>query len=113
MKELVESSSTAAAQPFWVAATQPHYLNQAVVAPTPCAWRYAHLGEHLSPCDRAGHPYGGWVRAYSSSDLEALARTLESPLDDLAPDEPTVHDAYRYALNCELDFFSAPPETAA
>jgi len=40
-------------------------------------------------------------------------RTLESLLDDLAPDEPAVHDAYRYAMMCELDFFSAPLETAA
>ncbi len=35
---------------------------------------------------------------------------LESLLDEIASNSPAVHEAYRYATQCELDFFSAPLE---
>ena len=40
--------------------------------------------------------------------LGLVKRSLHLLLDELAEDTPKVRDAYRYAMQCEVDFFSAP-----
>ena len=77
-----------------------------VAAMTPCMRLYAFLGQSLAPAEE-GNRYREWVETYSSAEFEALATGLESLLDELAEDTPSVADAYRYAMRCELDFFES------
>ena len=81
---------------------------ETVAAMTPCMRLYSWLGKRLRVDLRPGHPYAKWIETYSSAGFEALARELESLLDRLADDRPAIHDAYRYAMQCEVEFFTAP-----
>lgn len=78
-----------------------------VAAMTPCMRLYAWLGQQLSSRQGEPHAYCDWVAAYGSADFEQLAVRLERLLDRYAPDTPNVADAYRYAMQCEHDFFEA------
>jgi thiaminase/transcriptional activator TenA len=86
---------------------------ETMAAMTPCMKLYTWLGQQLAPALRPGHPYERWIQTYASPEFEHLASDAERLLDEVADDAPAVHDAYRYAMQCELDFFSAPLEPAA
>ncbi|MDX1623602.1 MAG: TenA family protein [Gemmatimonadota bacterium] len=75
---------------------------------TPCMRLYAWLGQELEEHDHPGNPYHEWIRTYGSEEFAGLADEMESLLDELAEDTDAVRDAYRYAMVCERDFFSAP-----
>ena len=81
-----------------------------VAAMGPCMRLYAYLGTELAPYRRPDHPYHEWISMYSSDDFQSLAKDVDSLLDALAEDSSEVRDAYRYAMQCELEFFSAPLE---
>jgi thiaminase/transcriptional activator TenA len=72
---------------------------------------YSWLGKALRPSLRKGHPYARWIETYSAPAFEALAAELERLVDRLAEDSRATRDIYRYALQCEVEFFSAPLET--
>jgi hydroxymethylpyrimidine/phosphomethylpyrimidine kinase len=80
----------------------------ALAAMTPCLRLYHHLGSELGRGGIPEHQYAGWIRTYSSPEMGAQAARLEALLDRLAADTPAVGEAYRRAMSCELDFFSAP-----
>ena len=81
-------------------------LEETIAAMTPCMRLYAYLGAKLQPRSRPQHPYLRWISAYSSTDFEELAARLEGLLDRLCTDSTLVRSAYRYAMECELNFFS-------
>ncbi len=81
---------------------------ETVAAMTPCMRLYAWLGKALHAEEKPGNPYHRWIETYSSDDFEALARELEGLVDRLCEDGTRIRDAYRYALQCEVEFFSAP-----
>lgn len=87
-------------------------VDEITAAMVPCMRLYAYLGAELAPFRRADHPYLEWITTYSADDFQSWARDVESLLDALADDSPQVRDAYRYAMQCELDFFSAPLENS-
>ena len=68
---------------------------------------YAWLGQELARNGVPDHAYADWIRTYSSSEFENLARRLEDLTDRYATSSQTVEAAYRYAMQCELDFFNA------
>lgn len=78
-----------------------------VAAMTPCMRLYAWLGQQLACRPWEPHAYSDWVLTYGSTDFEQLAVRLERLLDRYAPDTTAVADAYRYAMQCERDFFQA------
>lgn len=80
-------------------------------AMTPCMRLYAYLGEELKGKDVPENPYRDWIQTYASPDFTALAQELEAMLDELGESTATIRDAYRYAMECERDFFSAPMES--
>jgi thiaminase/transcriptional activator TenA len=80
-------------------------LGEILAGMTPCMRLYAWLGGNLAP--GSGGPYQKWIDTYSSPDFHALAARIEILLDRNASDTPTVRDHYRYAMQCELDFFQA------
>jgi thiaminase/transcriptional activator TenA len=82
-------------------------LAEIVAAMTPCMRLYAYLGGELVRTCRPQHPYRRWIEAYSGEEFQGLADRLEVLLDRLGVDWAAVRDGYRYALQCELDFFTA------
>ena len=82
-------------------------VGQIMAAMTPCMRLYAYLGQELAREDHSQNPYREWIETYSSDEFEALAVELESLLDELAEGTHSVSLAYRYAMRCELAFFSA------
>ena len=76
-------------------------------AMAPCMRLYAYLGQDLAG-DRGGdNPYGHWIDTYSSAEFGALAERLETLLDREPQITPAIDAAYRYAMDCELNFFDA------
>jgi len=82
-------------------------VGEIMAAMTPCMRLYASLGQELALGDHSQNPYRGWIETYSSAEFEGLAAELESLLDQLAEGTHSVSQAYRYAMRCELGFFSA------
>ena len=81
-------------------------LGETVAAMTPCMRLYAYQGSHLAAKSHPQHPYRRWIESYSGADFERLAVRVEALLDRLGADTRPVRDCYRYAMQCELDFFS-------
>ena len=81
-------------------------LGETLAAMTPCMRLYAYLGGELVSKCSGRHPYRGWIEAYSSEEFGRLATRLEALLDRIAEDTREVQESYRYALQCELNFFS-------
>jgi thiaminase/transcriptional activator TenA len=81
-------------------------VGEIMAAMTPCMRLYAYLGQELAREDHSQNPYREWIETYSSEEFEALAAELESLLDQLAEGTYRVSLAYRYAMRCELGFFS-------
>lgn len=88
-------------------------VGEIMAAMTPCMRLYAYLGQELALKDHSQNPYRDWIETYSSPEFEALAAELESLLDQLAEGTHRVSQAYRYAMRCELDFFSASLDEGA
>jgi thiaminase/transcriptional activator TenA len=82
------------------------------VAMSPCMRLYAFLGQQLAQTERPEHVYSNWVRTYSSPDIEDLVQQLERLVERYASDTPSVRAAYRYAMECERDFFQAAWEAS-
>lgn len=78
-----------------------------LAAMTPCMRLYAFLGQQLARRSNRTLAYREWVDAYSSADFAYLAVRLERLLDRCAPDATVAARTYRYAMQCELDFFQA------
>ncbi len=101
---------------FLLACAWHRSLEEVLAAMTPCMRLYAFLGkELLRRIGGAGkvkvHPYGRWITAYSGPDMQDLADHIDSLLDRFSKDTPAVREVYRYAMQCEVDFFSAAMET--
>ena len=103
-------AATSAYTDFLLRVAWHNSLAEIIAAMLPCLRLYCHLGAELSASLRPDHPYGEWITTYSSDEFKELCSRLESLLDEVASDSPAVRHAYRYAMQCELDFFSAPLE---
>jgi thiaminase/transcriptional activator TenA len=82
-------------------------LGETVASMTPCMRLYAYLGGELVPKISQLHPYRRWIETYGDGEFGRLADRVETLLDQMGADTKEVRDRYRYALQCELDFFSA------
>lgn len=85
-------------------------VGEIIAAMTPCMRLYAYLGRELEGNAITENPYKEWIRTYASTDFTALAEELEGILDEMGEISPEIRDAYRYAMECELDFFASPLE---
>ncbi|MEM1311764.1 MAG: TenA family protein, partial [Cyanobacteria bacterium P01_H01_bin.153] len=77
------------------------------IAMSPCMRLYAYIGQSLAQQGIPDHLYSDWVRTYSSDDFEPLAAQLEAIADQYSPDNQLVAETFRYAMQCEYDFFDA------
>lgn len=82
--------------------------SEIMAALTPCMRLYSFLGQSLAAESGKKGKFGDWIDTYSSDAFAEVVRVLENLLNKLGEDTPETADAYRYALECELEFFSAP-----
>ena len=92
---------------FLLATTWTYDTGITVVAMSPCMRLYAYLGQQLAKQNTSEHQYFDWIHTYSSRDFEDLAKQLEDLADRYASDTQLVRSTYRYAMECERDFFQA------
>jgi len=107
LKNVEPSPATSAYTDFLLRTAWTAEAGEIMAAMTPCMRLYAHLGQRLATEDHSQNPFRNWIATYSAQEFEALASELESLLDQLAEDRRGVAGTYRYAMRCELDFFSA------
>ncbi len=107
LETVLPNPTTLAYTDFLLATAWHRSLGELLAAMTPCMRLYAWLGQQLAPSAAQPNPYERWIRTYSAPEFERLATCIEELLDRHAADAPDVRDAYRYAMECELAFFSA------
>jgi thiaminase (transcriptional activator TenA) len=79
----------------------------------PCMRLYAFLGQQLAQPTIPTHQYSDWIRTYSSDEFTPLAQQLADLAEQYAKPTPLVQSTYRYAMECERDFFQAAWESHA
>jgi thiaminase/transcriptional activator TenA len=92
---------------FLLATAWTYETGITVVAMSPCMRLYAYLGQQLVQLKPPEHQYIDWIRTYSNQDIENLSQQLEQLADRYISDTPLVRATYRYAMECERDFFQA------
>jgi len=92
---------------FLLATAWSREIGITIAAMTPCMRLYAWLGAQLAQRQRPPHAYSDWIQTYASPDFEQLAVCLERLLDRYTPDNTAAASTYRYAMECEYDFFHA------
>ena len=86
-------------------------VDEIVAAIAPCMVLYAFIGRKLAEDYNRESKYIDWINTYSGEDVQKLAKEMENLLDVVTKDTEEVRDAYTYAMQLELDFFSAPLES--
>ncbi|MGB3533646.1 MAG: TenA family protein [Microcoleaceae cyanobacterium] len=77
-------------------------------AMTPCLRLYAFLGQSLAQSQTSTHEYSDWIKTYNDAAFEQLAQQLEDLMSRyITHQETEASSIYRYAMECELDFFEA------
>lgn len=71
----------------------------------PCMKLYAFLGKSLAQAGIPDHDYADWIATYSSDEFEPLVQQLEQLTEKYSRLSLTTRSTYRYAMQCELDFF--------
>ena len=92
---------------FLLATAWSQEVGVTAVAMLPCMRLYAFLGQELAKHGIPDHLYSDWIRTYSSEQFEPLAEQLADLAECYASLSPVVQSTYRYAMQCELDFFEA------
>lgn len=110
LENAVPHSSTLAYTDFLLRTAWHESVAEVLAAMVPCLRLYAFLGSELYRTPAPSNCYQDWIDTYSAGDFHGLCGILESMLNDLGEDSPELHRSYRYAMQCELDFFSAPLE---
>jgi len=96
---------------FLLATAWSQEIGITAVAMSPCMRLYAYIGQSLAAQGIPTHSYAEWVRTYSSDEFEPLAAQLESLVERYSPDTALVAATFRYAMQCERDFFQAAWES--
>ncbi|TWU57833.1 hypothetical protein Poly59_07420 [Rubripirellula reticaptiva] len=68
---------------------------------------HQHLGHELASSLQQDHSYQPWIKTHAGDEFGQLCAQLESLPDDIASKSAAVHDAYLYAMQCDLKTFSA------
>ena len=92
---------------FLLATAWSHEVGVTAVAMLPCMRLYAFLGQQLALNGIPTHAYTDWINTYSSAEFEPLTVQLATLANQYATPSPLVSSTYRYAMQCELDFFQA------
>lgn len=92
---------------FLLATAWSQEVGITAVAMSPCMKLYGYLGNSLAQNGLPTHRYRGWVQTYSSQGFAEPVRQLETLVEKYSQDLPLTRATYRYAMQCEYDFFQA------
>ncbi|MFQ3615907.1 MAG: TenA family protein [Cyanobacteriota bacterium] len=92
---------------FLLATAWSQTVGVTAVAMLPCMKLYAFLGQELAKSGIPAHAYADWIRTYSSAEFQPLTVQLADLSEQYATLMPLVQSTYRYAMQCELDFFES------
>ncbi|NJO39251.1 MAG: hypothetical protein HC769_00445 [Cyanobacteria bacterium CRU_2_1] len=92
---------------FLLATAWSQEVGITTAAMLPCMKLYAFLGQKLAQAGIPDHHYGDWIRTYGSDEFKPLVVQLMQLANQYALLTPEVGSTYRYAMQCELDFFQA------
>jgi thiaminase (transcriptional activator TenA) len=106
LAEVKPAAATRRYTDFLLATAWSYEVVVTAAAMVPCMRLYTFLGQSLAENGIPDHAYGEWIGTYGSQDFENLAQQLENLLDSYGVGEK-VAEAYRYAMQCEVDFFQA------
>lgn len=92
---------------FLLATAWGREVGVTTAAMLPCMKLYSYLGQELAAGGIPNHAYSDWIQIYSGDDFTPLVKQLESLAAQYEADSATVAEVYRYAMQCEYDFFQA------
>jgi thiaminase/transcriptional activator TenA len=107
LKAVEPGAATRRYTDFLLATAWSQDVGITTAAMLPCMKLYAFLGQKLAQTQAADHAYTDWIRTYSSDEFEPLADQLAQLANEYTTLTPMVRSTYRYAMQCELDFFEA------
>jgi thiaminase/transcriptional activator TenA len=112
LKTVEPGAATRRYTDFLLAAAWSQDVGVITAAMLPCMKLYAFLGQQLATDGIPSHAYSDWIRTYSSEQFEPLTQQLADLAEQYATLTPLVQSTYRYAMQCELDFFQAAWKSA-
>ena len=108
VEDVTPAATTRRYTDFVMATAWGYDTGLTVTALTPCMRLYSWLGKELAKENPGEHLYTDWINTYSSDEIEDLAGDLEELVNKYADqDNQLVSETYRYAMECERDFFNA------
>ncbi|MBE9178220.1 TenA family protein [Oculatella sp. LEGE 06141] len=113
LQDVVPGSATRRYTDFLSATAWSQDVGITAVAMLPCMRLYAFLGQTLAQSGIPEHRYANWIQTYSSQEFEPLAQQLAALTDRYAGYSQLAASTYRYAMQCEADFFQAAWEFGA
>ena len=114
LKTVDPSAATRRYTDFLLATAWSQNVGVTAAAMLPCMKLYAFLGQAIAVNGVPNHDYADWISTYSSEEFEPLSEQLAQLVErylereDGQPSRYRQSGAvYRYAMQCELDFFQA------
>jgi thiaminase (transcriptional activator TenA) len=107
LKAVEPGAATRRYTDFLLATAWSQTIGVTAAAMLPCMKLYAFLGQSLAIEGIPTHDYADWIRTYGSEEFEPLTVRLADAVERYLGDEAEGRVVYRYAMQCELDFFRA------
>jgi thiaminase (transcriptional activator TenA) len=104
LKAVEPGAATRRYTDFLLATAWSQDVGITAAAMLPCMKLYAFLGQSLATQGIPEHDYSDWIRTYSSAEFEPLTIQLADLVEQYGSLEKG-RSPYRYAMQCELDFF--------
>lgn len=111
LREITPAAATRRYTDFLTATAWSGDVGSIAVAMSPCMRLYAYLGRELANNGIPEHDYTEWIRTYSDPEFTDSVQTIDALVDRYATEEAIARRTYRYALECERDFFTAAWES--
>lgn len=113
IKQVIPSSATRHYTDFLLATAWGNEAGLTACAMTPCMRLYHFLGTQLAQNGVEEHQYSDWIKTYNDPEFGQLVATLEGLVDRYVIAPEKANSSYRYALQCEYNFFAAAWNLAA
>lgn len=107
LQQVTPGAATRRYTDFLLAIAWSQEVGVITAAMLPCMRLYAFLGQQLAQPTIPNHQYSDWIHTYSSDEFTPLAQQLADLAERYANPTPLVQSTYRYAMECERDFFQA------
>ncbi|AFZ43898.1 transcriptional activator, TenA family [Halothece sp. PCC 7418] len=107
LQQVTPSPATRHYTDFLLATAWGSEVGLTACAMTPCMRLYHFLGTQLAQKGVGNHQYSDWIKTYNDSEFGQLVATLEGLVDGYVTETEKANSSYRYALQCEYDFFAA------